>query len=374
MTRVAARARPRGRDWQPRVLVRRDGRTPRKRRVRPGDSPLEDRHQPAAGAYAGHRCWRSRSSYIRLIRALLGHPRTWRALRRWHVDPETFVAWVAVESRYAHARNGRDVRVRPATIGAHAALCERQIQRCRAVGRELGLLVDVLPGRRLTLAEAVEVRELVNGHQAGFSTVSAFVIPAWLPSLGTMSPLPEVGRQVAFRLSVICGEGGPSGAARRGEAVPTSSAAALNRRRPPPKPAKRAPTAEDRAALALARGCIGSIGWLRDVSPYRLAPALRRYARAGWTPPDVVDAIDLHQQRNAYGTPTRTAVRRPWALLAWYLRDFDPQADHPHPDALRLRESARPWCGICDPTTRLRDWLTDRPRRCPRCHPATVSR
>lgn len=338
----------------------------RRHRARPGEGVAAWTHRPRAGAYSAHPGWLSRRHFLTVaVPRLLRHPHTRRVLHTHGVDPDTFRRWVETESRAAgQPSNGRDVRVRADTVARRAGLCERHVQRCRAAARELGVLVDVLPGRRLTMSECAAFRYHDGGHLVGFCTVSAFVVPAWLWSL---SPLPQVGAQAAGKVTAVCGQGGPSGPAERGTAAPpalTDRGSSPPHRKQVRKPAQ---TGADIATLGLARALVGRVGWLGSTSPWRLRQTLRRFAVAGWTAADVVAAMDATQARMSWTTPTRGQVARPWAFLARYLRDLDTQADHPNPELLQLRRSARPWCGVCDPRTRLRglDTLT----RCPACHP-----
>lgn len=349
-------------------LLRRDNRTPRAIRVRPGHGVLADAHRPAPGAYSRTQAWQSRRHYLLMvIPRLLRHPRTRACLNTHGIDADTFTRWVQTESRSGEPRNGRDVRVRPDTVARRAGLSERHVQRCRAAARELGVLVDVLPGRRLTLAESARARYHDGGHLVGFSTVSGFVVPAWLPGLGSLSPFPQGGAQTAetrlWSVAKVALRAPRSDVQRRLRRSPTGED-----RPDPPRPRPRpSRTGADKATLGLARALADRVGWLQGTSPWRLRQTLLRFARAGWTVPDLVEAMDVKQARLGWTTPARHEVRFPWAFLARYLEDLDVHADHPRPELLRLRESARPWCGICDPRTRLRG--LDTLHRCPTCHP-----
>ena len=111
----------------PRVLTRRNG-APRRWRVPRGAGPLAGVHEPPPGAYARMACWRTRRSYITyVLRRLLELPRTREVLARHGIDPDTFARWARIEARSADRATGRDVRVRPDTVGDRAGMSERPI-------------------------------------------------------------------------------------------------------------------------------------------------------------------------------------------------------------------------------------------------------
>ncbi|MEO3939443.1 hypothetical protein V3N99_22280 (plasmid) [Dermatophilaceae bacterium Soc4.6] len=92
---------------------------------------------------------------------------------------------------------------------------------------------------------------------------------------------------------------------------------------------------------------IGLLPWLRTERPGRLAPALTRFvdptiATPVWTAQDLADAItDLRARRGLITPLTDTQIRtRPAVVLAGFLRQLDPVADHPrlaHLDPTHLR-------------------------------------
>lgn len=112
--------------------------------------------------------------------------------------------------------------------------------------------------------------------------------------------------------------------------------------------------------------------WLRGEAPCRLVPVLSRFAngRPRWTVADVVTHLDTVNARLSWSAIDRERIRtRPAAVLARYLRDADPQADHPRPDIRTAADAAPAWCGACERRTRSVELDDGRTRRCPRCHP-----
>lgn len=108
---------------------------------------------------------------------------------------------------------------------------------------------------------------------------------------------------------------------------------------------------------------------------------------------DHIARTDARRQMPAFTAERITT--RPAAVLAGYLRDVDPQADHPRIDVIVDLERedvarrdhhqddphspvrpVRPrWCGTCDPHTRQTEVRGgDAAARCPRCHPLTQQR
>ncbi len=83
----------------------------------------------------------------------------------------------------------------------------------------------------------------------------------------------------------------------------------------------------------------------------RLAPAVAGALAAGWTPGPLAETAGS----NAAG------IRNPAAVLAGRL---SPAELPPLPAPRRPS-----WCGECDPATRMLDFDSDGPGRCPRCKP-----
>lgn len=138
---------------------------------------------------------------------------------------------------------------------------------------------------------------------------------------------------------------GPGRGSERPSAPPESGAASGSRGAQPRR-------STDPAAMALARALIDALPWLAGTPAGRLERTLRRFATRpsglDWTAGDVIDAIEAMNRRLGRASMTRTLVRNPWGLLASYLRDLDPDADHPlagvdlDDAAIRTRIAARP--------------------------------
>jgi hypothetical protein len=319
-------------------------------------------YRAAVGAYVGLLAWSGREHYLAFVvpvAVACGR----EELRAARVSAGTFVLWARVETLYCQdQRTGRRCVVRPDTVAAVSGLHERTVQRCRAVAALLGLRVAVFAGRMLTVTECVQARRR-GCRQRGLSAEAAFTIP---------SPL---------RAAVVAAT--PTrGTPPQAPHSPTSSSTVAGyaekaKAASPPQPRQR--RRRDRRALILALWLAQAVPWLRTERPGRLAPALARFATAdpAWTARDVVQVVDAANARLGYTSLTGTQIKtRPAAVLAWYLRDVDPIADHPRAVAFTAgvaNEQRLPWCGRCEQVSRLVQ-LEHAVARCPRCHPLSPER
>jgi hypothetical protein len=118
------------------------------------------------------------------------------------------------------------------------------------------------------------------------------------------------------------------------------------------EPVGELPTAPMAAGEFFERLAVVSPRWLLTRGQRRrLVPAVAAALAAGWTPGGLAEAVGA----NAAG------IRNPAAVLATRLA---PAQLLPPPAPRRP-----PWCGECDPATRMLDFDGDAPRRCPRCKP-----
>lgn len=318
----------------------------------------------APGKYAQIRAWDGRQHWLAFtVPTAVAMNR--QALTAAGVSRDTFTLWARVESNYAQdQRTGRRCIVRPDTVAAVAGLDKRTVQRCRALAETLGLRVVVFRGRMLNVTECFQARKR-GSTQRGLSTEAALTVPLVVgtatPTSGNL-PLPQNSRE--------------SGLTYRDASVAQTEPAAPAQRRPKGSRPRR-----DRRAIRLAQAMRQQVTWLRTEQLSALIPALHRFATTdpGWTATDVIAAIDTENNRRGWTSITTSHVKtRPAAILAWYLRQLDPQADHPRLDAFAAgtaTEQRTPWCGHCDQATRQiqLEAHTDNAHpvtaRCLRCHP-----
>lgn len=341
-------------------------------------SPIRD-HGAEPGQYTGTVGWTSREHYLAVVvpAALAARP---EVLRQHHVSAAAFQHWVEAKSLYAQERRcGRRVVVRPQTIAGLVPESLSVVHRCQAAARDIGLEVVITPGRMLSEFESYAARRK-GSPQRGLSTVSAFVVPDWL-DLPVDRDTPTSGRSLGASVTDIRTFKQRSA---RSKGAPLRSAPPQQDRVDGPLPRNNPPAAQERPserraarrarqgpawnlAIALTQQAI----FLRRCPPGRIVGQLSRFTDPGrtggrrWTTKQVLDAIAAVNRRLGYTAPVK-AKTVPWALLAWYLGQIDPFADHP----ANQEPVLRPWCGQCasdtfrwleDPTTR------DPVRPCPRC-------
>lgn len=336
-------------------------------------------HAPP-GAYTNIRPWSGRDHWVGAA-----VPLAWALARQAnrfgtdlpYVARDTFVAWARVESRYAQdQRTGRRVVVRPDTVAGVLDMDTRTVQRCRQLARALGLLVDVVRGRMLTVHECLAARRR-GSRQRGLSNESALTVPDPLCAvLRRVRPGRCCGRRWRRLVDCVTPTRGNSGELKISpDTCGTDSCAAeAEAAPPPPRPRKR--RRRRRAAVRLAQNIAGSVPWLAGERLSALIPTLHRLTACepAWTAQDVIDHIDATNRRLGYTAARAEAIRTtPAALLAWYLRDVDAQVDHPRFQAFAdgtAIEQRAPWCGHCDRVTR-HVWHPELllATRCPTCHP-----
>ena len=321
------------------------------------NSPIRD-HGADPGQYTGTVGWTSRALYLAFTVPAAVKQRP-DALAMHHVDPQTFQRWVSAKSLYAQEhRSGRRVIVRPQTLTGVLQCSLSTVHRCQRAARELGLEIVITPGRMLSDFEAYKARK--NGSpQRGLSTVSAFVVPAWLarpvdhdtPSSGLF-----IGSSVKKSSALKRRSAGSKGAPLR--------SAPPQRKRPRP----------GHPAWDLAQRLTDQVLFLRGCPAGRLSGQLHRFTTPGlphrWTSEQLIRAMDAVNQRRGWNAPYR-AKTAPWGILRWYLEQLDEVADHPLHDGPLI--AVPPWCGNCDSDGYR--WIIDTEtgralHRCPRCNPA----
>lgn len=274
------------------------------------------RHRVAKGS-KGRVTWLSRDRYLTSVLALvLTQPGAQDVLKAHHVDADTFKRWVRHESLYADQRTGRRVVVRAVTVATLMEVDKRTVQRCRAAGRALGLYVTLFPGRMLSQREQVRAR--YNGSpQRGLAAESAFVVPREIAGRGVVSCLHRgaaPGKNSNYRESLVTVN-------PEGEKEATSSRLTNKRRR------------RASAGYRLAKAVVEALPFTRETDPSRLAGLLWRFATAtpAWTAQDVVQHVNAVNERRGWSSViSPLELKRPaYALLSSYLRDADPNADHP---------------------------------------------
>jgi len=277
------------------------------------------------GAYSTIPTWGTRTRWLRAVQRLLDQQPD--LLSRHHVSPTAVTAYAETLSAYADQATGRRCIVANRCLRELTGLSDATADRARRILDALGLRVVVLTGRRLTLGECLEARSR-GCRQTGFANEIALTIPKtlWITVVDETSPSVD---EPPTR--------GPLGVTFQAH-VATPYPQDDNNARPPaaqhqptgfaPKHRPTSPATDD-----LITGLHQRIPWLRGEQPSRLRPLLTKYADSPlrWTVHDIITTIDQRNQREGWTSLTTGYIRtRPAALLAYYLKDIDPQADHPH--------------------------------------------
>lgn len=293
--------------------------------------------------YRRLRCrpWVSRQHFLEVVIPwVIAHCRD--VLKRHHnTSPAKFLRWVTAHTLYADRRSGRGVIVRPQVMATLAQMDVRDVKHCLAAAREMGIYVRLLKGRKLDWPERCKARN-EGSRQTGLSTVGAFVLPLGLLS-GWNSATPPRGRSVLRSVSVRTSTSNRSANAKR--------------RAQAPAPTKKVTRYVKPRGFGLAVALIQALHWLTTgpggTSPGRIATQLTRFAIAPhpWTVPELLHAFTVINRRLSHSAPER--AHHPAALLAWYLHQIDPIADHPDHVADLERDEARRRAGV-ERTARLR--------------------
>lgn len=282
--------------------------------------PATGRREPVREGTTNRTTWLSRDRFLNgVVPLVLAEPGARETLRAHKVDRDTFRRFIRHETLYADQRTGRRVIVRAKTIAALMEVCERTVKRCRSAARELGLYATVYPGRMLKQLEQVQAR-YKGSAQRGLAAESAFIVP----------------RSVGVKGSVSCLHRG----VRTGH-FPTDGSSLVTLNTDGEKEATPSPLTKKRKRRAspgyqLARAVVERLPFARNADPSRLAGMLHRFATSStpWTAQDVVQHVDAVNARRGWSSITSPLELKAPAhgLLASYLRDTDPNADHPRLD------------------------------------------
>lgn len=285
-----------------------------------------------AGAYAPVPAWHSGPAWLGAVKL---HPRLGVACRARRVAESTFLDVLGRLAAHADVETGRDIAVAHATIGEQLGRCEKTIQRACRVAEDLGLLVRVLAGADMSLAQRITVlrhftrgtrgakwRSLPNFYAATMPRrVVDLVEPkrspkrvrrsdqAWSVDNSGVSPVHGPGRVLGDvhlpvgstgllkpAVSLLskrttfepdCGQ--PAQPARpTASSTPAARPTTAHRQ----TASDRAPGRLDPAVQEFARALRASLLGYRSVSLRRICPAVSLYVRAGLRPADIKNGLD----------------------------------------------------------------------------------
>jgi hypothetical protein len=267
--------------------------------------------------------------------------------REHRVDPETAHKVARGMAAYADHRTGRGCRPTNARLVEDLRLSLSTVQRARRALKALGLVVELVRGRSImTRAERLEAWRRGSAHR---QVAAEFALCSRRRSAPRMRA-PEVGEPLNdLGAPVHSVDGDTPPGAKRVKRFSHLRSTHLRRRTETRNAApRRAPAKEGRerkgagvdvGAWLLAQAVQRRVSWLRGVSARRTAPALGKFARAGWTAEDV--QLGIRDVLAVRGHVVPAELRHPAAYLAGLLRDLDP-ADRPTvlEDAFRAAEAA----------------------------------
>ena len=270
---------------------------------------------PAPGTTSRLPVWWGRTDWIEVeVRgALREHP---DVCADFHVAADTVLSVARAMAAYADAQTGRNCRPTNERLVEAAKCSLSTVQRARRVLKALGLVVEVTAGRtNMTREQRLEAWERGSSHRA---VAAEFA----LCSRGRRRPRLAVDNSPAD-LQVVDRDTPPVGQVVRASATEIrgslQSTDATKIRAPRGAHTEKGSTA---AARQLAAGVSRRVTWLRAVPTGRLVPLLAKFARADWTARDVELAIA--DRLAVLGMRVPAKLDRPWAYLAWVLRDVDP--------------------------------------------------
>lgn len=293
--------------------------------------------RPEPGATSRRPAWWSAEDWAQLEvpAAVWAHRDLCRA---HHVDPDTVVAVARGMARYADHRTGRDCRPGNARLLEVLRLSRSTLQRARRVLKALGLVVELVAGRSvMTRAERLAAWRRGSSHRQIAATFA----------LCSRRQRPREGRWFSPGQPDAVDRGAPTGSpvgSTRSCVRRTRLRGGTESRRAAPRPAAtgksspRPPGRPDPATRALAEAVRRLLPWLAAVSGRRLAPALHRFAQAGWTAEDVRRAVVDALAARGWRVPAR--LEQPAAYLAALLRPLDVEDRPGALDEQRAREEA----------------------------------
>lgn len=291
---------------------------------------------PDAGACSRRLAWWGPADWLREVSTAV-----WTIgrdlCRTHHVDPDTVVAVARAHAAFADYRTGRDCRPGNEKLLEVARVSLSTVKRARRVLRELELLAELLRGRNfMSRSERLAAWRSGSSHRR-------------IASVFALCSLRRRPRSVGPKRSALEGEIAPQDPQRPSSGVergPLPAAGELEGESPlpawsssgqtddqerfahsQPRTAKRpVPPGPDPATRRLTAAVQRRLRWTAAVHPRRLSPTLSRFARAGWGPRDVEDAVRDSLAARGWRMPRE--LTQPAAYLALLLRETDP-ADRP---------------------------------------------
>lgn len=271
--------------------------------------------------------WTARESWLRTTRAVAETEAFALLCKKKGVGDgiavKTCLAALEVMAEAANTETG-ELRAAMKVLGARVGRSTRMIQRAKAVGAALGLLLEVYAARELSGSER---RALVDEHgqhpQRGITNVwQLAMIP---PKIRARFSTASAGRFIQVKRFVHLPPKGVSLPISNLWKIVTTAAAGAARKAEAASPPRRQRGRRPGAALAIELLQSPHQRLIAAVSPGRLAGLLAPYQAGGWRGDDLAQVLTSEAHSRRWDAGTR--AHAPLAALKTLLERIDPIAD-----------------------------------------------
>lgn len=271
--------------------------------------------------------WTARESWLRTTRAVAETEAFALLCKKKGVGDgiavKTCLAALEVMAEAANTETG-ELRAAMKVLGARVGRSTRMIQRAKAVGAALGLLLEVYAARELSGSER---RALVDEHgqhpQRGITSVwQLAMIP---PKIRARFSPASAGRFIQVKSFVHLPPKGASLPISNLWKIITTAAAGAARKAEAASPPRRRRGRRPGAALAIELLQSPHQRLIAGVSPGRLAGLLAPYQAGGWRGDDLAQVLTSEAHSRRWDAGTR--AHAPLAALKTLLERIDPIAD-----------------------------------------------
>lgn len=271
--------------------------------------------------------WTARESWLRTTRAVAETEAFALLCKKKGVGDgiavKTCLAALEVMAEAANTETG-ELRAAMKVLGARVGRSTRMIQRAKAVGAALGLLLEVYAARELSGSER---RALVDEHgqhpQRGITNVwQLAMIP---PKIRARFSTASAGRFIQVKRFVHLPPKGVSLPISNLWKIVTTAAAGAARKAEAASPPRRRRGRRPGAALAIELLQSPHQRLIAAVSPGRLAGLLAPYQAGGWRGDDLAQVLTSEAHSRRWDAGTR--AHAPLAALKTLLERIDPIAD-----------------------------------------------
>lgn len=130
------------------------------------------------GAYSRVVSWQSATSWLALVRRMLGSARGEQLRGKVKISADTVLRVAQMDAQSADRRTGRGVSTSHASVARQLGMSDRTVGTARRLLERLGLAVTVVMGRHLSPAERRLAKRTHGGYQEAAASVRAMTVPA----------------------------------------------------------------------------------------------------------------------------------------------------------------------------------------------------